>query len=279
MGATTPPSPPTSSRTRRSGSSSGSPMWSRPTSPRPRDWRPCRVAPAVGLVTDVSGEGLTNFGDAGLSNISGDLSKNPPPGKGKPGLDVQIETTKGKGKVVPNSQAIVVAPDNIPSITTTISAADETAARTAVAMHTNSSMVVIQPSTGDILAVANNDGFNDFALTAAVAPGSSMKIITSTALFNSGRITPQTPVTCPPTYHHPGNHLPQRPERVRAGRDAVHDRLRAVLQQRVHHPGAVPERQAGEHRQGLLRPGPGLGHRHRRSVRVVLQRAGQRLGV
>jgi cell division protein FtsI/penicillin-binding protein 2 len=60
--------------------------------------------------------------------------------------------------------------------------------------------VVIQPSTGDILAVANNDGFNDFALTAGVAPGSSMKVITSTALFNSGRISPQTAVTCPPTY-------------------------------------------------------------------------------
>ena len=156
------------------------------------------VAPTVGLVTDASGEGLTTFGDAGLSNIADDLSKYPPSAEGKPGLDVQIETTKGKP--VANSQAIVIAPDNIPSITTTISTADETAARAAVAMHPNSSMVVIQPSTGDILAVANNDGFNDFALTAAVAPGSSMKIITSTALFNAGILTPQSAVTCPPAY-------------------------------------------------------------------------------
>jgi hypothetical protein len=156
------------------------------------------VAPTVGLVTAANGEGLTTFGDAGLSNIAGDLSKFPPSGEGKPGLDVQIETTKGK--VVPDSQAIVVAADNIPSITTTISTADETAARAAVAMHKNSSIVVIQPSTGDILAVANNDGFNDFALTAAVAPGSSMKIITSTALFNAGIINPQSAVTCPPAY-------------------------------------------------------------------------------
>ena len=156
------------------------------------------VAPTVGLVTAANGEGLTTFGDAGLSHISGDLSQSPPPGEGKPGLDVQIETTKGT--VVKNSQAIVVAPDNIPSITTTIITADESAARAAVAMHKNSSMVVIQPSTGDILAVANNDGYNDFALTAAVAPGSSMKVITSTALFNAGTITPQSPVACPPTY-------------------------------------------------------------------------------
>jgi hypothetical protein len=156
------------------------------------------VAPTVGLATDANGEGLTNFGDAGLSTISGDLSKYPPIGEGKPGLDVQIETNKGKP--VTNSQATVIAPDNIPSVTTTITTADETAARAAVAMHPNSSMVVIQPSTGDILAVANNDGFNDFALTAAVAPGSSMKIITSTALFNAGVLTPQSAVTCPPAF-------------------------------------------------------------------------------
>jgi Penicillin binding protein transpeptidase domain/NTF2-like N-terminal transpeptidase domain len=156
------------------------------------------VAPTVGLVTDANGEGLSTFGDAGLTNIAHDLSEFPPTTEGKPGLDVQIETAKGKP--VANSQAIVIAPDNIPSITTTITTTDETAARAAVAMHPNSSIVVIQPSTGDILAVANNDGFNDFALTAAVAPGSSMKVITSTALFNAGTLTPQSPVTCPPAF-------------------------------------------------------------------------------
>jgi cell division protein FtsI/penicillin-binding protein 2 len=66
-------------------------------------------------------------------------------------------------------------------------------------MHDNSSMVVIQPSTGRILAVANNAGSNDFALTAQVAPGSTMKVITSAALFNSGVLTPSTPVECPAT--------------------------------------------------------------------------------
>jgi hypothetical protein len=156
------------------------------------------VAPTVGLVTDANGEGLSTFGDAGLTNIAHDLSEFPPTTEGKPGLDVQIETAKGKP--VANSQAIVIAADNIPSITTTITTTDETAARAAVAMHPNSSIVVIQPSTGDILAVANNDGFNDFALTAAVAPGSSMKVITSTALFNAGTLTPQSPVTCPPAF-------------------------------------------------------------------------------
>jgi cell division protein FtsI/penicillin-binding protein 2 len=61
-------------------------------------------------------------------------------------------------------------------------------------------MIVIQPSTGQILAIANNAGFNDFALTADVAPGSTMKVITSTALLNAGVLTPQSPVACPSAY-------------------------------------------------------------------------------
>jgi cell division protein FtsI/penicillin-binding protein 2 len=61
-------------------------------------------------------------------------------------------------------------------------------------------MVVIQPSTGDILAVANNDGQRDTALTAQIAPGSTDKIITATALLNSGLVSsPRQGVSCPKT--------------------------------------------------------------------------------
>jgi cell division protein FtsI/penicillin-binding protein 2 len=67
-------------------------------------------------------------------------------------------------------------------------------------MHKNSAMVVIQPSTGKILAIANNAGFNDFALTADVAPGSTMKVIVSAALISSGVLTSQSPVACPQTF-------------------------------------------------------------------------------
>jgi len=161
------------------------------------------VAPTVGVVTDAGGEDLSSYGDAGLTNIAHDMSAAPPAGKVKAGLDVQIMNTAGKnaGKPVPNSQAIVVAPVNLASLSTTINSSAESAARSAVAAHAQSSMVVIQPSTGDILAIANNDGFNDFALTAAVAPGSSFKVITSTALFDNGILSsPQSPVSCPKTY-------------------------------------------------------------------------------
>ncbi len=156
------------------------------------------VAPQVVSVTDQGGNAITSYGDAGLTTIAGLLQQKAPPGQGSPGLYVEIQNAAGKA--VANSQAVVVPPTNIPSLTTTITAQAENAARSAVGMHKNSSMVVIQPSTGKILAIANNDGYNDFALTAQVAPGSTMKIITSTALFTEGVLTANSGVACPLTY-------------------------------------------------------------------------------
>jgi hypothetical protein len=157
------------------------------------------VAPTVSMVTDSTGQDLTSYNDVGLGHISSLLMKSAPPGKGKAGLNVELRTATGKaaGKPVPNSQAMIVAPQNISTLPTTIVSGAETAALNAVTMHKMSSMVVIQPSTGKILAIANNDNFNDFALTAEVAPGSTMKVITSAALFNAGVLTPTSPVACP----------------------------------------------------------------------------------
>jgi hypothetical protein len=168
------------------------------------------VGPQVVAVDDDSGNQLSSYNDAGLDTISSDLQQKGPAGQGTPGLYVEIQTDKGKA--VPNSQAVVIPPNNIADLSTTITPSAESAARSAVAQHANSSMVAIQPSTGKILAVANNDGYNDFALTAAVAPGSTMKIITSTALINGGLATASSGVACPPTvtvqgitYHNDNN--------------------------------------------------------------------------
>jgi cell division protein FtsI/penicillin-binding protein 2 len=157
-----------------------------------------QVPPSVEMVGDANSGNLQSYGDPGLTNISNYLMKAAPTGQGKPGLDVQIETAKGAP--VKNSQAKILDPENVQSVDTTISPSAEAAAQTAVKMHPESSMAVIQPSTGKILAIANNDGFNDFALTSDVAPGSTMKIITSTALFNAGDLTPQSSVACPKTF-------------------------------------------------------------------------------
>ncbi len=157
------------------------------------------VGAKVSMVTDNAGTDVTTYGDAGLTHIGQLLAAQAPPGQGgTPGLNVELQ--KANGNPVQGSQAQIVMPGNIPSLATTIDARAEAAARSAVSMHKDSSMLVLQPSTGHILAVANNAGSNDFALTAQVAPGSTMKVITSAALFNAGVLTPSTPVACPPTY-------------------------------------------------------------------------------
>jgi hypothetical protein len=60
-------------------------------------------------------------------------------------------------------------------------------------------MVAMRASTGQVLAVASDpvDGY-DTALQGAYPPGSSFKILTSTALFEKG-LSPASPASCPPT--------------------------------------------------------------------------------
>jgi hypothetical protein len=155
------------------------------------------VPPQGATVTDSADTPLSAYGDPGLTNIARLLSQKAPAGMGSPGLSVQIEDAADQA--VPGSQA-VVTPPRTGRITTTISPQAERAARAAVSRAQGSAIVAIAPSTGHILAIANNSGFNDFALTASVAPGSTMKIITSTALINSGLTSASSPVSCPAAY-------------------------------------------------------------------------------
>ena len=156
------------------------------------------VVPPQGVsVTDSAGTPLSSYDDPGLTTIASLLSQKAPAGTGSPGLAVQIEDAAGQA--VPGMR-VVVTPPKTSQLTTTISPQAERAARAAVSQAQGSAIVAIEPSTGQILAIANNAGFNDFALTASVAPGSTMKIITSTALINNGLTSVSSPVSCPAAY-------------------------------------------------------------------------------
>ena len=64
-------------------------------------------------------------------------------------------------------------------------------------------MVVMQPSTGEILAVAQNTAANvqgNIALTGQYPPGSTFKVVTATAGLESGIIKPGKEVACPGTF-------------------------------------------------------------------------------
>ncbi|MDT3440366.1 MULTISPECIES: penicillin-binding transpeptidase domain-containing protein [unclassified Pseudofrankia] len=155
------------------------------------------VAPKATSVVDSSGNSLTSYQDPGLNTIAGLLKASPPKDLGQPGLAVEIQSADGTP--VKGTRAAITTPVDA-TLATTINAKAEQAARSVVAEHPQSSIVAIQPSTGQILAIANNAGYNDFALTAAVAPGSTGKIISAAALIIQGVLTASTPVACPAVY-------------------------------------------------------------------------------
>jgi cell division protein FtsI/penicillin-binding protein 2 len=58
----------------------------------------------------------------------------------------------------------------------------------------------VRPGTGEMLAVSSNQAANPGnALSGQFPPGSSMKMMTATALLSAGALTPDSPVPCPGT--------------------------------------------------------------------------------
>ncbi len=61
-------------------------------------------------------------------------------------------------------------------------------------------LLVMQPSTGELLAIAQNAAANaqgSIALTGQYPPGSTFKVVTATAALDRGLIVPGKPVDCP----------------------------------------------------------------------------------
>ncbi|HEU5331654.1 MAG TPA: penicillin-binding transpeptidase domain-containing protein [Actinocrinis sp.] len=155
------------------------------------------VPATANSVTDRNGTQLTSANAPSLGNIITALEKNAP-AAGTPGQKVQIE--KADGTVV-STIAKVSDPVSTSSVKTTLDATIQAAAQSAVNRAPNSSMVVIQPSTGNILAIANNppNGL-DTAMLGRYAPGSTFKTVTTTLLLNSGKVADLNQgVPCPAT--------------------------------------------------------------------------------
>ncbi len=94
-----------------------------------------------------------------------------------------------------------VAPQPAPAIAITLDRAVQDAAQHAVnAQGRKAMLVVIKPSTGDILAVAQNtaaDADGPAATTGLYPPGSTFKIITAGAAIDRDLATPNTLLGCP----------------------------------------------------------------------------------
>jgi len=153
------------------------------------------VPPGSGKVVDANGTKLSSYSESALQNINTALQKQAPTGQGTAGVAVQI--TNSAGKAVTGTTTTLQPAVNTSVVKTTITSSIEALARAAVAMNPRSSMVVLRPSTGAVLAIANSSGSGDTALTGGLAPGSTFKIVTTTALLNYGYVSLYTPIACP----------------------------------------------------------------------------------
>ncbi|MFD7918336.1 penicillin-binding transpeptidase domain-containing protein [Streptomyces sp. NPDC059740] len=104
------------------------------------------------------------------------------------------------------------------TLRTTLDARVQRAAEDAVGRYRQASVVVVQPSTGDVLAVANHrDDAFDAALQGRVAPGSTMKVITAAMLLDKGLATAGGPLPCPNTVMAGGRSFHNEEDGMRSG--------------------------------------------------------------
>ncbi|MGC4954002.1 penicillin-binding transpeptidase domain-containing protein [Actinomadura citrea] len=114
---------------------------------------------------------------------------------GKPALAVQIVDAEG----VPVKTLQRFGGAEGKPLKTTIDPKTQAAAGQAVAgAGKPASMVALRPSTGEILAVANQPGGYNRALMGRYPPGSTFKVVTAAALV-AGGMSPATKVACPAT--------------------------------------------------------------------------------
>jgi hypothetical protein len=116
---------------------------------------------------------------------------------GRPGVELVV---RHSAQETPDTPLLTLAEGEPGTLRTTLSARVQAAAERAVKRYGESSVVAVKPSTGEVLAVANNraDGFNA-AFQGQVAPGSTMKIITAAMLIDNGVTSMNGPAPCPDT--------------------------------------------------------------------------------
>ncbi|MFJ8363078.1 penicillin-binding transpeptidase domain-containing protein [Streptomyces sp. NPDC093984] len=116
---------------------------------------------------------------------------------GSPGIELSVQRADAN---TPGKTLLTLVEGKPGKLHTTLSATAQAAAERAVRNYAESSVVAVKPSTGEVLAVANHrrDEFNA-AFEGRLAPGSTMKIITSAMLIDNGVTTMNDPAPCPPT--------------------------------------------------------------------------------
>ncbi|MEU7407855.1 penicillin-binding transpeptidase domain-containing protein [Streptomyces sp. NPDC042638] len=124
---------------------------------------------------------------------------------GTAGVELRVvRGTASKAAKLSDKTLVELSKGTPGTVKTTLSPALQAAAEQQVTKRARASVVVLRPSTGEILAVANSGhGFNT-AFQGSLAPGSTMKVITSSLLLEKGLTAPDKPHPCPKTFTYGG---------------------------------------------------------------------------
>ncbi|WP_329530937.1 penicillin-binding transpeptidase domain-containing protein [Streptomyces sp. NBC_01450] len=123
--------------------------------------------------------------------------------QGKPGTEIRVRNADGSaGRVI---RVLSQGRPGKPLPTTIDANLQAEAEKDVKKQGPDASVVAVQPSTGDVLAVAMTPakGF-DKAFQGTYAPGSTFKVITASTLLESGKFTPSTPLNCPQYFSYGG---------------------------------------------------------------------------
>nr|WP_187451801.1 penicillin-binding transpeptidase domain-containing protein [Streptomyces parvus] len=151
-----------------------------------------KAVPTAPKTAVLSREGtvLNERDQPGLSQVIDQLEARHATRAGTPALDVRITPQFGDGESTTLAHVVKSKPG---AIRTTIDPALQRAAESAVVQSSRASVVAVQPSTGEILAVANSaKGEMNPALEDVEAPGSVFEIVTSAALLEQRTVSPTT---------------------------------------------------------------------------------------
>ncbi|GHD34499.1 penicillin-binding transpeptidase domain-containing protein [Streptomyces galbus] len=124
---------------------------------------------------------------------------------GKAGVELRVVRGKeSKAKKSSDKTLLELSKGTPGTVKTTLSPTLQAAAERQVAKRPRASVVVTRASTGEILAVANSGhGFNT-AFQGSLAPGSTMKVITSSLLIEKDLASADKVHPCPKTFRYGG---------------------------------------------------------------------------
>lgn len=124
---------------------------------------------------------------------------------GKAGVELQVVRGKeAKADKLSDKTLLTLSKGTPGTVKTTLSPTMQAAAEAQVAKKAKSSVVVLRPSTGEILAAANaSHGFN-VAFQGSLAPGSTMKVVTSSLLIEKELASADKAHPCPKYFTYGG---------------------------------------------------------------------------